>query len=1083
MRCGRCGEENREGRKFCAGCGAELGWACPDCSFVNEAGAGFCGGCGKAQPEAKPAPAAEQASASPSPEVVGERRQVAILFADLSGFTALSARLDAEDLRRLVEAFYARTEAIISLYGGSVDKHIGDAVMALFGAPVAHGDDNQRALGAALDIAATASEIAEPGGAPLAAHVGIAMGEVVAGGIGRGYTVLGDAVNLASRLVGLAGPGEVVIAEALQRQLEGRIRAVALPPASLKGIALPVVAWRVEGLEAARRPTSPYVGRETDRRLLAGLLEDCRRDGRGRVIVLRGEAGIGKSRLIEETITEARGRGFAVHKALVLDFGAGKGLDARGLLTRSLLGLSPDSDEAARRAAAEKAAASDLLRPEERATLQDLLALTAEGEARQLMQAMDEATRQARRRAFLAGLVTRLAGQRPTLVAIEDLHWAEPLLLEDLAALGQATAAAPLLLALSTRPEGDPLDRAWRAKVGPASISTIDLAPLSAAESALLARAHLESGDRRIAACIERAGGNPFFLEQLLHHTGEMTGASVPASVQSLVLGRADLLPPGEKHALRAASALGQRMPIEALRHLLGDAGYEPAYLVDQQFMRREGSELAFVHALVRDGIYGSLLKTRRRELHRAAAAWYGPRDLALGAQHLELGEDPGAADAYRAAAEAAAADYRSELALDLASRGLALAAAPATRVALANLSGELLQGLGRTEEAVTAFRAALKDAALGRPRLRAWLGLAQGLSVLDRLDEASALLAEAEAEAKARDVAADGMAVELSRLHTLRANIHFPRGEIERCLAEHSEALRLAEAAGAGEEQARALGGLADAYYMRGLYRTTEQMFRRCVDLSAAQGFKRIEAANLSMLAIMMFFELRFSEALAVADRGVALADQIGHRRAAMIAHHARFFLCFDTGELAEARRSVDAALEIAEALRARRFIAEGLFFRALLEQATGDARARDTLEEGNAIAREHPFYLLPLGLALLATMTADAQKRTAALAEGETLIATGAVSHNIPLFNRYAIEACLAAKDWSGAERYAAALLAGMAAEPRPMTDFIAARARALAAVGRGQGDAAEISRLLAEVRRTGWHAMVPALEAALR
>jgi hypothetical protein len=198
------------------------------------------------------------------------------------------------------------------------------------------------------------------------------------------------------------------------------------------------------------------------------------------------------------------------------------------------------------------------------------------------------------------------------------------------------------------------------------------------------------------------------------------------------------------------------------------------------------------------------------------------------------------------------------------------------------------------------------------------------------------------------------------------------------------------------------------------------------------------------------------------------------------MIAHHARFFLCFDTGELAEARRSVDAALEIAEALQARRFIAEGLFFRALLEQATGDARARDTLGEGNAIAREHPFYMLPLGLALLATMTADAQRRTAALAEGERLIAAGAVSHNIPLFNRYAIEACLAAEDWPGAERYAAALLAGMAAEPRPMTDFILRRARA--AVGRAR-DAAEISSLLAEVRRTGWHAMVPALEAALR
>src|SRR5215469_11307876 len=168
MRCGRCGEENREGRKFCAGCGAELGWRCPFCSFANEAGEGFCGGCGKARAEPKPVTEAPQRPTDTA-EAAGERRQVAILFADLSGFTALSARLDAEDLRRVVEAFYARTDAITARYGGSVDKHIGDAVMALFGAPVAHGDDNLRAVGAALDIVAAAGEIVEPGGAPLAA--------------------------------------------------------------------------------------------------------------------------------------------------------------------------------------------------------------------------------------------------------------------------------------------------------------------------------------------------------------------------------------------------------------------------------------------------------------------------------------------------------------------------------------------------------------------------------------------------------------------------------------------------------------------------------------------------------------------------------------------------------------------------------------------------------------------------------------------------------------------------------------------------------------------------------------------------
>jgi len=267
----------------------------------------------------------------------------------------------------------------------------------------------------------------------------------------------------------------------------------------------------------------------------------------------------------------------------------------------------------------------------------------------------------------------------------------------------------------------------------------------------------------------------------------------------------------------------------------------------------------------------------------------------------------------------------------------------------------------------------------------------------------------------------------------------------------------------------------------MRGLYRTTARMFRRCVDVSSAQGFKRIEAANLPMLATMVMLEMRFAEALALTERGILLADQIGHRRAAMISHHARFFLCSDLGEPAEAARSVAAAFEIAEALQARRFIAESLMFRAVLEHAAGEPRARETLSDALAMAREHPFYLLPYGLGLLAMMTEDPAERGAALAEGEALIAGGAVTHNIPLFGRYAIEACLAAKDWSGAERQADALLRGMAAEPRPMTDFLAARARALAAAGRGQGNAGEISRLVTEARAAGWQAMLPALEAA--
>ncbi|HTO66445.1 MAG TPA: adenylate/guanylate cyclase domain-containing protein [Bradyrhizobium sp.] len=1076
MRCPQCDLDNRAGRKFCAKCGAELGWDCPACGFANSPGEGFCGGCGCSATAATPAVGAPAPSASAS-EAASERRQVAILFADLCGFTALSAQLDAEDLGRLVEGFYARADAIVAQYGGSVDKHIGDAVMALFGAPVAHGDDALRALRAALDIQASVAELSDPSGNPLASHVGIAAGEVVAGGIGRGYSVLGDAVNLAARLVELALPGETVISEPLARLLEGKIRATALPPAVLKGIASPVSAWRVAGLTSGSTPTTPFVGRQSDLLMLRGLLQACSEGSRGRVVVLRGEAGIGKTRLLEETLREAQGRGFAAHKTLVLDFGTGKGQDAMRLLTRSLLGIIPGSDKRQRNEAANRAVDEGWVSAADRPSLDDLLDLPTKGEGRALYQAMDEATRQARRRALLAGLAKRLTRDRPLFIAVEDVHWADATLLDDLAALAGVTAEAPVVLALTTRPEGDPIDRRWRAKSGAAAIGTIDLSPLTTAEASQLAADLLGTGDERIAACVERAEGNPFFLEQLLRHTGEIAAAAVPASVQSLVLGRADRLPPTHKRALQAASVLGQRVPLSVLRHLLGDQSYEATYLIDEQFLTQDDGGLAFVHALMRDGVYGSLLKARRRELHRAAAGWYGERDLQLHAQHLDMAEDPGAAMAYLAAAESATAAYRTEQALSLAQRGLALVGADPTRASLASLSGELQQGLGRTEEAISAFRMAADAAATGRPRLRAQLGLAHGLSVLDRLDEAMALLDQAQREAEEQD-----LLVEQSRIHTLRGNAHFPRGEIARCLAEHSEALRLAEASGAMEEQARALGGLADANYMRGLFRTSKKMFERCLEICAARGFRRIEAANLPMLGMMLMMDLQFPEAMQQAIRAANLAEQIGHRRAAMISYHGLSFIYHEIGQPGSGLQAGSAGLAIARSLGARRFIAEGLILQAQSEFQVGDPQASKTIREANEIARETPSFMLPFGLALAAMIACNAKERAAALAEGERVLGEGAVSHNFIFFNRYAIEACLAANDWTGVDRYAAGLERSMAEEPFPMTDFLVARGRAIAAAGRGQKDATELRRLLAEANRIGWLAVVPALETAL-
>ncbi len=200
------------------------------------------------------------------------------------------------------------------------------------------------------------------------------------------------------------------------------------------------------------------------------------------------------------------------------------------------------------------------------------------------------------------------------------------------------------------------------------------------------------------------------------------------------------------------------------------------------------------------------------------------------------------------------------------------------------------------------------------------------------------------------------------------------------------------------------------------------------------------------------------------------------------MIAYQGLAFLFHELAEHPAAVEAAMASLEIARSLGARRFIAESLMLKAQSEFMAGDAQAAQTINEANEIARETPNYVLPLGLALAAMITRDPRERAAALAEGEAVLAAGAVSHNFIFFNRHAIDACIAAEDWAGAERYAAALERSLAAEPLPMKDFFVARSRAIAMAARGHKDEVEIRRLLAEADRTGWRVVMPALQAAL-
>jgi tetratricopeptide (TPR) repeat protein len=545
---------------------------------------------------------------------------------------------------------------------------------------------------------------------------------------------------------------------------------------------------------------------------------------------------------------------------------------------------------------------------------------------------------------------------------------------------------------------------------------------------------------------------------------------------------RMDRLDPVDKAALQAASVLGQRFERDVVAHLLGREGYDPERLVAHLLVRPEGESFLFAHALIRDAVYDTLLRSRRRELHRQAADWFAQRDLVLQAEHLDRADDPAAPRAYLAATRSAAAGYRYELAQRLVERGQALAVEPADRFALRCLQGDILHDLGAMSAAATAYENAMNAAANDTERCHVWLGLAAVKRVTDDLKGAFADLDRAETAAIEQ-----GLMAEQARSHFLRGNLLFPRGDIEGCVREHRRSLDLAQQAGSPELEAMALGGIGDAEYMRGRMLSAHEGFRRCIELARQQGLGRIEVANWPMAAITRWYTSESAGALDDALAAIAAAAKVGHQRAEMIGHHAAYFCRREMLELEAAADHVEKALTLAQHLGARRFKAEALAFRGELKRISGHrAEALGDVGEALTISRETGMVFIGgMILGILALAADDPQERSDALAEGEALLAAGAISHNHLHFRRDAIDACLDAGDWSGADLQSTALEAYTQDEPLPWSDFFVARGRALAACGRGRRDAgqvAELTRLTEEGKRLAFRLSLPAVETAL-
>ena len=1050
---------------------------CSSCSQSFPAGAKFCPQCGT------------RVAAAVTDE--GQRRHASIVFSDLSGYTALNEKLDPEEVESIMGRIKEAATRIVGSHGGVINQFIGDEVVALFGIPVARRGDAARAVRAAQELHAAVraiSEAVEPRiGRALTMHSGINTGLIVTRRTDSRdghFALTGDAVNTGARLLGLAGADEIVVGPDTWREVGTQFSAMVGQPIEVKGKAQPITPYRIVG-EGAADPAArvPIVGRDPELVRFRAVVEACSREGRGAVAVVRGDPGIGKTRLVAEFEGLAQARGLACHGAAVLDFSVGRGGDATRNLMRSVLGIAAEAGTEDARSSLDEAFVAGWAARDQELFLCHLLDIAPRPELRVLDAALTDAVREQGVVAAMGAVALAASRRGPMLLLVEDVHWADPGTLERIAALAGATAALPLLLVLTTRIEGDPTRAGLSDRLAAERIVAFDLAPL-AADSAVALASQLAGVDAAaLSAIVTRAEGNPLFLEQLMLNAGDGRLPSLPGSIQALVLARLDQLPSDARQWFQAAAVLGQRFSLEALCYLVADERVDCALLVGRQLLRPAGPDWLFSHALIRDGAYESLLKSRRRELHARAAEWFAARDPGLCAEHYELAADARAAMAYLAASRDEAGRYRYERAVQFAERGLALARDAGERHSLGMMRARMLLDAGRAQDSILAAGEVLGSASTAAERAATLILQAAALRILDRGNAALEVLADAEPLARGA-----GSDLDLARLHHLRGGFYFVLGRSADCLREHESALRHARAAGSVEAEANALSGLGDASYVSGRMRTANERFGISVQLARSHGLGRIEVANKHMFGWTFQFLGRFDEALVIGQEALDMAKQVSAQRTEAVA---RLTVAYTQGwlmgQIDPALENLDLALVLARSLGAKRFEAEGLVFRAMLElRGGGRARALAMARDALAFCRGTAMdFIGPTALGALAQITTDAGERQRALAEGKALLAKGSISHNHFDFRACAIDASLESRDFTAVDDHCAALERYTAAEPIPWSDLAIARGRLLARHGRGEagaGIAAELRALHDRAAGLGFKVWLPALEAAI-
>ncbi|MGH2428997.1 MAG: AAA family ATPase [Candidatus Limnocylindria bacterium] len=730
MLCDACGTENRTANRFCDNCGAPLSASCPTCGQPNRPDARFCGTCGHTLSAAD-----AQATITGT---TAERRLVSVLFTDLVGFTTVAEDRDPEAVRELLSRYFDTASEIINLHGGTIEKFIGDAVMAVWGTPVAHEDDAERTVRAALELVDAIKELHPD----LQARAGVLTGDaaVTLNAQNQGM-VAGDLVNTAARLQGVAEPGTVLVGEATMRAAERAIVFESIGEHSLKGKTSPVPAWQALRVVAARGGQgrtdaleAPFVGRDEELRRLKDLLHTVGRERRVQLVSITGVGGIGKSRLVWELEKYVDGVSERIHwhRGRSPSYGEGVTFWALGEMVRRRAQLTEDDDESTTRDRIAAILAEYTSDASERERI---------GPALLSLLGVEDAPAGGREALFPAWRLffERIAEKGTTVLVFEDLQWADPGLLDFIDHLLDWARALPIMVVTLARPELFDRRPDWAA--GRRQLTAMALEPLADAAMREMLNG-LVPGllPAAIDTIVARAEGVPLYAVETVRGlladgriarrgdvyepAGDLSQLTVPDTLRSLIAARLDALDPADRGLMQDAAVLGQVFSADALAAIHGTAATEldPRLrgLVRRELLdierdpsSPERGQYKFVQSLIREVAYGTLARRDRRSRHLAVARHYegvGDDEIAgaLASHYLA------AHAASDAGAEADAVAVQARLALSAAADRASSLGSPDQAVAF------LDQALGITtdpsEQAPMLDRAAASASKAARP-------------------------------------------------------------------------------------------------------------------------------------------------------------------------------------------------------------------------------------------------------------------------------------------------------------------------------------------------------------------------------